>query len=73
MSPFDLDPQYGLPLWRALVRYFRAYPPLVQANPQLELPLPPPRAAKRKTRRSSPRRAWLPRELERRLPIQPSP
>ena len=27
----DLDPNYGLPLWKALVRYFRAFPPLVQA------------------------------------------
>ena len=27
----DLDPNYGLPIWKALVRYFRAFPPLVQA------------------------------------------
>lgn len=26
----DLDPNYLLPLWRALVRYFRTYRPLVQ-------------------------------------------
>lgn len=30
----DLDPNYGLPLWQALIRYCRAYPPLVQAPQQ---------------------------------------
>ena len=30
MSP-DLDPNFGLPLWRAIVRYFRVFPPVVQA------------------------------------------
>lgn len=39
MSAVDLDPRFGLPLWAALVRYLRRYPPLVQANQQLELPL----------------------------------
>ena len=39
MNAFDLDPNYGLPLWRALVRYFRAYPPVVHGTQQLELPL----------------------------------
>jgi len=28
----DLDPNYFLPLWQALVRYFRTYPPLVQGE-----------------------------------------
>lgn len=74
MSATDLDPNFLLPLWRALVGYFRAYPPLVQASPQLELPLPPPRAMVRKNQRPLPkRRTWPPRDLERRLPIQPSP
>ena len=27
----DLDPNFALPLWTSLVRYFRAYPPLVQS------------------------------------------
>ena len=36
----DLDPNYLLPLWQALVRYFRAFPPLVQAefNPPAHTP-----------------------------------
>ena len=70
MSADDLDPNYALPLWRALVRYFRAYSPLVQAPQQLELPMP---KAERKSRRAVKRRAYLPRAVERRLPIQPSP
>lgn len=70
MSAYDLDPNYGLPLWRALVHYFRGHPPLVQAPQQLELPLP---KTARKPRRAVKRRAYLPRALERRLPIQPSP
>ncbi|HSC48566.1 MAG TPA: hypothetical protein VLG68_10820 [Gammaproteobacteria bacterium] len=32
MHADDLDPNYLLPLWRALVRYFRTYPPLVQSE-----------------------------------------
>jgi hypothetical protein len=32
MHADDLDPNYLLPLWQALVRYFRAYPPLVQSE-----------------------------------------
>lgn len=40
MSAYDLDPNYGLPLWRALVHYFRAYPPVVQSPQPLDLPLP---------------------------------
>ena len=91
MNPYDLDPNYGLPLWRALVRYFRAYPPLVQAPQQLDLPLPKgeqriaanahagkhgragsrSRSAAREV--ASPPRSYLPKALERRLPIQPSP
>jgi heme-degrading monooxygenase HmoA len=31
----DLDPNLGLPLWRALVEYFRRHPPLVQADQRL--------------------------------------
>lgn len=30
----DLDPNFGLPLWRSIVRYFRAFPPVVQAPQQ---------------------------------------
>lgn len=65
----DIDPNFGLPLWQALVRYFRAYPPLVQGQQQLELPL---LRERRKTRLA---RGWfhLPKDLERRLPLQPSP
>lgn len=37
----DLDPNYLLPLWQAVVAYFRRYRPLVQAEqtsePQLNL------------------------------------
>lgn len=35
MNTADLDPNLGLPLWQALVDYFRRHPPLVQANPRL--------------------------------------
>lgn len=42
----DLDPNYGLPLWKALVRYFRAFPPLVQA---------PQRPARRRSPTRAPR------------------
>ena len=28
----DLDPNYTLPLWQALVRYFRTHHPLVHAH-----------------------------------------
>lgn len=116
MNALDLDPNYGLPLWQALVRYFRAYPPLVQAPQQLELPLPKGEqriaanahagkhgragsrsrvcgtpqtpaqdvqaglfceagsTAKQAAREvASPPRPYLPKALERRLPIQPSP
>jgi hypothetical protein len=70
MSALDLDPNFTLPLWRALVRYFRAYPPVVQGPQQLELPLP---KAPRKPRRIVRRVAYPPKHLERCLPIQPSP
>lgn len=31
----DLDPNYLLPLWKAVVSYFTRYRPLVQADQQL--------------------------------------
>ena len=31
----DLDPNFLLPLWQELVRYFRHYRPLVQAEQSL--------------------------------------
>jgi len=52
MHADDLDPNYLLPLWQALVRYFRTYPPLVQS----ELPRLP-RAATRCSGRVS-TKAW---------------
>jgi hypothetical protein len=69
MNAFDLDPNFLLPIWRALVRYFRAYPPVIQAQQQLELPLPSGqfKACVRAVKQ------YLPKELERRLPLQPSP
>lgn len=70
MHAADLDPNYLLPLWRALVDHFRTYPPLVQGPQQLELPLVPTGG---KVRRPSRPFAYLPEALERRLPIQPSP
>ena len=42
----DLDPNYGLPLWQSLVRYFRAFPPLVQAPQQPARRRTPSRAPK---------------------------
>ena len=71
MSAYDLDPQLLVPLWQALVRYFRAHPPLLQAPQQLELPLP--RRAQRKAQRTAQARPYLPKQVERRLPPQPSP
>ena len=35
MNATDLDPNFFLPLWRALVAYFRNYKPLVQASQNL--------------------------------------
>ena len=32
----DLDPNYFLPLWQAVIAYFRRYRPLVQAEQQLD-------------------------------------
>jgi len=32
----DLDPNFLLPLWQAVVAYFRRYRPLVQAEQGLE-------------------------------------
>lgn len=74
MSAYDLDPHFLLPLWQTLVRYFRAFPPVVHAPQQLALALPAPEPTKtrkaRQIRRSSYR--YL-RALERQLPNQPSP
>jgi len=69
MNATDLDPNFLLPIWQALVRYYRAYPPLVHGAQQLELPL---RRERRKTRLA---RGWLglSKDLERRMPLQPSP
>ncbi len=67
----DLDPNYLLPLWQALVRHFRAHPPLVQAPQQLELPLR--RHAQRKPQRRAQAHPYLPKQVERRPPPQPSP
>lgn len=36
MDAQDLDPNFLLPLWRALVAYFGRYRPLVQAEQQLQ-------------------------------------
>jgi hypothetical protein len=83
MNPYDLDPNFLLPLWRALVRYFRAYPPVVHGPQQLELPLP--REANStaarlpvKQRRETGKATQAPgiyvlKDIERRLPHQPSP
>jgi hypothetical protein len=83
MSAQDLDPHFLLPVWQALVRYFRAYPPVVHGPQQLELPLP--REASRtaarlpvKQRRETGKVTQTPsiyvlNDLERRLPQQPSP
>ena len=32
----DLDPNYLLPLWQAVVAYFRRYRPLIQAEQAME-------------------------------------
>lgn len=71
MSAYDLDPHFLLPLWQALVRYFRAHPPVVHAPQQLALPLP--KRVTRKPRRRSRVYPYLPKHLERQLPHQPSP
>lgn len=42
----DLDPNYLLPLWRAVIAYFRSNPPLVQAEQGLELGRPRPGSSK---------------------------
>jgi hypothetical protein len=83
MSATDLDPNFGLPLWRALVRYFRAYPPLVHAPQQLDLPLPRDQASstaaslpakqERETRKvTQTPSVYVLKDLERRLPHQAS-
>jgi hypothetical protein len=86
---------YWFAIWISLVRYFRAYPPVIQSEQQLELPLPKerrkasgiaasahagkhgqyrPAAQGRATGKvtKSPR-SYLPKDLERQLPPQPSP
>jgi hypothetical protein len=102
MNATDLDPNFLLPFWQALVRYFRAYPPLVQGSQQLELPLPrerrktrlargwassegcerPSRTARaaglpaaqgRDAGKLTQSSSYLPEDIERRLPQQPSP
>lgn len=35
MDAQDLDPNFLLPLWQALVAYFRGYRPLIQAEQRL--------------------------------------
>lgn len=35
MNATDLDPNFLLPLWQALIRYFRRYRPLIQAPQNL--------------------------------------
>ena len=75
MNAYDLDPNYLLPLWRALTAHFGRHPPLVQAHGLLPVqrarPANPP--ARRKSRKESRPYPYLPRDLERRLPHQPSP
>ena len=34
----ELDPNYLLPLWQAVIAYFRRYQPLVQAEQRLDPP-----------------------------------
>lgn len=34
----DLDPNYFLPLWRAVIAYFRRFQPLVQSDQRLNPP-----------------------------------
>ena len=36
----ELDPNYLLPLWRAVVNYFSRYQPLVQASQLIDPPGP---------------------------------
>lgn len=73
MTGHDLDPNFLLPLWQVLVRYFRAYPPVAQAPQHLALALPTPAAQKpRRTREIRQSRDRYLRALER-LPNQPSP
>ncbi|HSN18099.1 MAG TPA: hypothetical protein VLV87_07800 [Gammaproteobacteria bacterium] len=72
MNGQDLDPNFFLPLWQTLVRYFRAYPPLAQAPQQLESPAPL-TEAQRRPYRAARRSLYLPKDLEGRLPCQPSP
>ena len=33
----DLDPNYLLPLWQAVIAYFKRYQPLIQAEQAAEL------------------------------------
>lgn len=75
MNAYDLDPNYLLPLWRALTTYFGRHPPLVQAHGVLptQRVRPPNPPARRKPRKPSRPYPYLPPELERRLPHQPSP
>lgn len=40
MNSLDLDPNSSLPLWQAVISYFRRYRPLVQANQELPTDLP---------------------------------
>lgn len=35
MDAHDLDPNFFLPLWQAVVTYFRRHPPLIQAPQRL--------------------------------------
>ena len=83
MNATDLDPNFFLPLWQALVRYFHTYPPVVQ-SPQVSSTAANAHAGKHGQYRpdiqgrvdgevtQSPR-SYLPKDLERRLPLQPSP
>jgi hypothetical protein len=84
MNPNDLDPNFLLPIWQALVRYFRAHPPLVQGAQQLELSLPHEQASLTAARLPAKQRrevgkvtqspsVYVLKDLERRLPHQPSP
>lgn len=75
MSAQDLDPNYLLPLWRALVAHFGRHPPLVQAHGLLpaERARPANPLSHRQARRPARPYPYLPRDLERRLPPQPSP
>lgn len=37
----DLDPNYLLPLWQAVITYFRRYRPLIHTEQAAELSRPP--------------------------------